>query len=229
MFLGTIVNAAAVLAGGLIGLLLRRGLRKEITDTVMKGLGLVVVYIGISGALEGLNVLIAVISIAAGGILGGALDLDGRFARFADGLQAKLTRKEDGGKSTLAEGFITATLLFCVGAMAIVGSLNSGLRGDHQILFTKSLIDGISAAMFASALGPGVLLSAVPILLYEGAITLLANTVAPVLTDPAVAEMTCAGSLLILALGLNMLGCCRIKVMNYVFGVFLPILLTRFM
>ncbi len=229
MFLGTIVNAAAILAGGLAGLLLHRGLRQEITDTVMKGLGLVVVYIGISGALEGKNVLIAVISIAAGGILGGALDLDGRFTRFADGMQAKLAKGKDSEKNTLGEGFVTATLLFCVGAMAIVGSLNSGLRGDHQVLFTKSLLDGISAAMFASALGPGVLLSAVPVLLYQGAVTLLASILAPVLTDPAVAEMTCVGSLLILALGLNMIGYCRIRVMNYIFGMFLPVLLTRFL
>ena len=220
--LGTIVNAAAILLGGFIGLLFKKGLNERITETVMHGLALVVIYIGVSGALEGQNVLIAVISIAVGGALGAALDLDGKFNAFAHGLEKKLVKNDD-GTSTFGQGFVTATLVFCVGAMAIVGSLNSGLRGDHEVLFAKSLIDGISAAMFASALGSGVLLSSAAVFVYQGAITLLARVLSPVLSDTVVAEMTCVGSLLIMGLGLNMLGATKIKVMNYILAVFLPI------
>lgn len=225
--LGTIVNAGAILLGGFIGLLFKKGLNKRITETVMAGLALVVLYIGISGALEGQNVLIAVISLALGGAVGGALDFDGKFNAFAHRLEQTLV-KDDDGTSTFGQGFVTATLLFCVGAMAIVGSLNSGLNGDHEVLFAKSLIDGISAAMFSAALGPGVLLSAAAVFAYQGAITLLATAIAPVLSDAVVAEMTCAGSLLIMGLGLNMLGAAKIKVMNYILAVFLPILLCLF-
>lgn len=188
----------------------------------MKGLALVVIYIGISGAFEGNNVLIAVIAIAVGGAIGGALDFDGRFNSFAQNLQKRLVKGDD-GTSTFGQAFMTTTLLFCVGAMAIVGSLNSGLKGDHEILFAKSLIDGISAAMFASALGPGVLLSAAAVFVYQGAITLLAQVLSPILSDAVIAEMTCVGSLLIMGLGLNMLGATKIKVMNYILAVFLPI------
>ena len=227
--LGTIVNAGAFILGACLGLLFKKGLNERITKTVMEGLALVVIYIGISGSFDGQNVLIAVVALALGGAIGGALDLDGRFNRFAQGLQDRLVKGNSAEESTFGQAFVTATLLFCVGAMAIVGSLNSGLRGDHEVLFAKSLIDGISAAMFAAALGPGVMLSAASVFLYQGIITLLAQVLSPVLSDPVVAEMTCVGSLLIMGLGLNMLEATRIKVMNYVPAVFLPILLCRFM
>jgi len=227
--LGTIVNAGAVLLGAALGMLFKKGLNERITKTVMEGLALVVIYIGISGAFDGQNILIAVVALAFGGAIGGALDLDGRFNCFAQGLQHKLVKGENAEESTFGQAFVTATLLFCVGAMAIVGSLNSGLRGDHEVLFAKSLIDGISAAMFAAALGPGVMLSAASIFLYQGLITLLAQVLAPILSDPVVAEMTCVGSLLIMGLGMNMLEATKIKVMNYVPAVFLPILLCQFM
>ena len=227
--LGTIVNAGAVILGAALGMLFKKGLNERVTKTVMEGLALVVIYIGISGAFDGQNVLIAVVALAFGGAMGGALDLDGRFNRFAQGLQNRLVKGDNAQESTLGQAFVTTTLLFCVGAMAIVGSLNSGLRGDHEVLFAKSLIDGISAAMFAAALGPGVMLSAGTVFLYQGIITLLAQVLAPVLSDPVVAEMTCVGSLLIMGLGMNMLEATKIKVMNYVPAVFLPILLCRFM
>lgn len=226
--LGTIVNAAAIAAGGLIGLLLKKGLNERIGDTVMKGVALVVLYIGISGALKGQNVLIATLSIVIGGIIGSAIDLDAQFTNFAHKLE-KLFVKNGAENSTFGEAFVTTTLLFCVGAMAVVGSLNSGLTGDHEVLFAKSLLDGVSSVMFGAALGPGVILSAVPVLLYQGAITLLAQVIQPFLSDAAVAEMTCVGSLLIIAIGLNMMGVTKIKVMNYIIGVFLPMALCLVM
>ncbi len=226
--LGTIVNAAAIAAGGLIGLLLKKGLNERVGDTVMKGVALVVLYIGISGALKGQNVLIATLSIVIGGVIGSALDLDARFTNLAHKLE-RLFVKNGSANSTFGEAFATTTLLFCVGAMAVVGSLNSGLTGDHEVLFAKSLLDGVSSVMFGAALGPGVILSAVPVLLYQGAITLLAQVIQPFLSDAAVAEMTCVGSLLIIAIGLNMMGVTKIKVMNYIIGVFLPMALCLVM
>ena len=222
--LGTIVNCAAILAGGGLGLLLKKGLPQKLSDTIMQGVALICIYIGIDGALEGENVLLATIAMVAGGILGTLLDLDGRIGSLAHWLEKRIVKEEKPG-GTFGEGFVTATLLYCVGAMAVVGSLNSGLLGNHQVLFTKSMLDGVSAMIFASALGAGVLLSALPVLLYQGAITLLAGALSPALSDAAVGEMTCVGSLLIVAIGLNMLKLTNIKVMNFVPAIFLPILL----
>lgn len=225
--LGTIVNFAAILAGGLVGLLLKKGLPERLGAAVMQGLALICIYIGISGSLQGENTLLATVAMVAGGLLGTLLDLDARVNSLAHWLEHKLVR--DGGDGTFGEGFVNATLLYCVGAMAVVGSLNSGLSGNHEVLFTKSLLDGVSAVVFASAMGAGVLLSAVPVLLYQGAITLLAQWIAPALSTAAVNEMTCVGSLLIVAIGLNMLKLTNIKVMNFLPAIFLPILLALFM
>lgn len=226
--LGTIVNAIAVLVGGAIGLLLKKGIPERVSGGIMQGLGLVVIYIGISGMLKGQNPLIATISIVIGGVIGMIFDFDGRFNRFVNGLEQKLAVKGDDG-SRFSEAFITTTLLYCVGAMAVVGSLNSGLTGNHEVLYTKSILDGVSAVVFASTLGAGVLLSAVPLFLYQGAITLMAQFLAPVLSDAAVAEMTCVGSLLILAIGLNLLKVTKIKVLDFILAIFLPIGLVLFM
>lgn len=134
-----------------------------------------------------------------------------------------------GSKTSLSDGFVTASLLFCVGAMAIMGALDSGLTGDHSTLYAKALLDGIISVVYASTLGIGVALSAIPIFLYQGAIALGASFLAPYLTEAVILEMKCVGSILILGLSLNMLGLTKIKVMNYVPAVFLPILLCRFL
>lgn len=226
--LGTIVNAAAIAVGGALGLLLKKGLPEKVSDTVVQGMALVCLYIGVSGALKGQNALIATIAIVVGGVIGALLDLDGHFTRGVEKLEHALI-KQARPDSRFGEGFVTATLLFCVGAMAVVGSLNSGLTGDHAVLFTKSVLDGVSSIVFASAMGAGVLLSAVAVLVYQGTITLLAQVVAPVLSEAAIAEMTCAGSLLIIAIGLNMLKLTNIRVMNLLPAIFLPILLCLFL
>ena len=225
--LGTIVNAAAIIAGGLVGLLLHKGLPERLSKAVMQGLALVCIYIGVSGSLKGENTLLDTVDMVAGGLVGTLLDLDGLINRFAHWMEHKLVRGDS--NSTFGEGFVNATLLYCVGAMAVVGSLNSGLTGNHEVLFTKSLLDGVSAVVFASALGAGVLLAAVPVLVYQGAITLLAGALAPVLSTATVNEMTCVGSLLIVAIGLNMLKLTDIKVMNFVPAIFLPIVLCLVM
>lgn len=229
VLLGTLVNAAAIVLGGAIGLLLKKGLPERIADALMKGNGLVVLYIGLSGALKGQNVLVAVLAIAIGGALGSWIDIGRGVNALGDKAQKLFAREETGTKSTFAEGFVSATLLFCVGAMAVVGSLQSGLSHDHGTLYAKALIDGITAMIFAASLGAGVLLSAVPILLYQGTIALLAGLLAPLLTDGIIAEMTCAGSLIIAGIALNMLGVCKIKVANYLPAIFLPIGLVPLM
>ena len=228
--LGVIVNTLTVILGTVIGILFRKFLPQKLGDAVMKGVALCVLYIGISGMLDGTNAIIAILSMACGAIVGTLIDIDKWFNRFADFLQTKLVRKKKEGKSsTLAEAFVSSSLLFCVGAMTIVGSLDAGLRGDNSTLYAKAVLDGISSVFFASSLGFGVLLSAVTVFVYQGALVLLAGVLQSVLTNEfIIAEMTCVGSLLIIALGLNMLGITKTKVMNYLPAIFFPILFCQF-
>ncbi|NLL46389.1 MAG: DUF554 domain-containing protein [Clostridiales bacterium] len=224
--LGTFVNTGTILLGSFIGLLFNRLLPERIGKTVMAGIALCVLYLGIDGALAGNNPLIAIISVAIGAILGELPDLDGRFNRFAERLEMKF--KKDSGPS-LAEGFVTASLVFCIGSMAIVGSLRSGLAGDHTMLYAKSTLDFVTSIFLASTLGIGVAFSAIVILLFQGSITLLAGLVSPLLGEAVIAEMTCVGSILIIGMGLNMLGLTKLKIMNYLPAIFIPIILCLFM
>lgn len=244
MLTGTIINALAILAGSAAGLLLKwlaahfssrlpagsAALGQRLQEIIMNGVALCVFYIGISGALKGNNTLIAILSMVAGAIIGELLDLDRRMRALGDWVQKKTTRlSQGGGGASVSEGFVTASLLFCVGAMAIVGALENGLTGNYETLQAKSLLDGISSIVFASSLGIGVAFSAAALFLYQGGISLLASILSPLLGDAVIAEMTCVGSLLIIALALNMLHLTRIKVMNLVPAIFLPILLCTFM
>lgn len=219
---GAIVNAVAVIAGGIIGLIVGKALNKKISDAVMTGLALVVLYIGISGTLKGQNTLVAIISIALGALIGTLLHLEDGIKALGAKIEAAVSKN---GGGNIAKGFVTASLLFCVGAMSITGPLDSGLKGDHSVQYTKALLDGIGAIVFASSLGVGVLFSAAFILIYQGSITLLAVYIKPFLNPTVINEMTCVGSLIIMALGLNMLGITKIKVMDMVPAIFLPIIL----
>ncbi len=223
--LGTWVNVAAVLVGGFIGLLLKKGLSQRLGDTLMKGIGLCLIYIGISGALSGQDTLRLILSVVFGALIGEGLDLDKRVPALGEWIAGFFRKKEGQSGDSIAEGFITASLAFCVGAMTVVGSLQSGLTGNHEMLFTKSLLDFIGAIIYAASLGAGVLLSAAFVLVFQGGITLLAGFVSPFLGDVVIAEMTCVGSVLIVGLGLNLLGATKLKLMNYVPAIFLPVLL----
>lgn len=226
--LGTIVNTIAVIIGASIGMLLKKGIPQKLSDTMMKGLGLCTLYLGISGSLEGQNSLILIISMVVGALIGEGIDLDAKLNHFGSWIESKFKSK-DGEKVSIAEGFVSASLLFCVGAMTIVGSLQSGLQGNHEMLFNKSMLDFVAAIIFASTMGVGVMLSAAFVFVYQGAITLAAQWLAPFLTDTIIAEMTCVGSVIIIGLALNMLGITKLKVMNYVPAIFIPIILCRFM
>lgn len=223
--LGTIVNTLAILLGCGIGLLLKRGINAKVTDAIMKGISLCVIYIGIDGMLEGSKTLAVIIAMALGAAIGTLLDLNGKMEKLGKVIEGRVL----GGGAGIAQGFVTASLIYCVGAMAVVGSLQSGLNGDHSMLYTKALLDGISAMVLTASLGAGVGLSAASVFVYQGALTLLAGLIAPVLSDAVVAEMTCVGSILIAALGLNMLGVTKLKVMDYVPAIFIVIPLCYIM
>lgn len=208
---GVLVNAGLVLLGSAIGLLFGKLLTQRLNQAVMTGIGLCTLVIGISGALEGESVLILIAALALGAVVGTLLDIDGFIKRLGDRAQAITQQKG----ASVSEGFVAASLLFCVGAMAVVGSLEAGISGNNATLYTKSALDFVSAIFLASSLGFGVALSAVSVLIYQGAIVLLSGLLAPVLTPGAINALSGTGSVLIMALGLNMIGVTRIKVADF--------------
>ena len=216
--LGTLVNAGAVLLGGGLGLLLKKGIPQRVSDAVMKALGLAVLYLGISGAWDKEKPLVTIVSLAIGTAVGTALKLDDRVGALAQKLTGRL------GKGEWKDGMVTATLLFCVGAMGITGALTDGLTGDHSILFTKAFLDGISACFLASAMGAGVLLSAGALLAYQGLFTLLGVFFSAFFAQAAGA-MGAVGSLLLVPIAFNMMGLGKFRVMEYVPAVFMPLIL----
>ena len=224
---GALVNAVTIIFGALLGLLFKKGIPERISDTLSKGLALCVLMIGAQGIMKGSNTLVTILSVVLGGLLGELIGIDNGMQKLGLWVQSKVSRGEN--TSPIAEGFVSASLLFVVGAMAVVGSLQSGLARDHSTVFAKSILDGVSSVIFASTLGFGVLLSAIPVLVYQGGITLLAGFLSPLLSDIVIAEMTAAGSVLIIGLSLNMLGLTKTKVANYLPAIFLPILLCTFM
>jgi uncharacterized membrane protein YqgA involved in biofilm formation len=213
--LGTIVNAAAIVIGGLLGLLLP-GIPDNVKRTVMQGIGLAVAVQGISMALKTDNLLIMIVSLVVGGLLGEWLKLERRLEQAGQWLERRTGAIA--GKGRIAEGFVTTTLVYCVGAMAILGSIDSGLRHDHMILYTKSMLDGFSAIIFASTLGAGVLFSSLPVFVYQGAIALSASLITLFIGDDLlhamIGEVSAVGGVLIIGIGFNVLDIKRIHVGN---------------
>lgn len=226
--LGTIVNTGTVLLGSLIGLFLNQGIPERIANQMMKALGLCTIFIGVQGAFKGENTLIMIVSMVIGVVIGEGIDIDKRVTNTVNRLEEKFVKKQD-QKHSISEGLITSSLLFCVGSMTIVGCLNAGLLNDNTMLYTKATLDFCSSMIFASTLGIGVILAACVVLIYQGGLTLLASLAAPLLTTAVINEMTCVGSLVIIATGLNLLGVTKIKLMNYIPAMFLPIILCLFM
>ena len=224
--IGVFVNVASVLLGSLVGLLFRKGIPERISRAMMLAIGLCTLYIGIDGALEGSNAIVLILSMAFGTLIGTLLDIDGKINSVGLFIERKM--KKEGEKTSIAEGFMTASLLFCVGAMTIVGSLNSGLRGDNTLFYTKSVLDLISSCLLASTLGIGVMFAALFVLVVQGALVLLAGLLQNVLTDSTlIAEITCAGSVMIIGISLNMLGITKLKVANYLPALLLVPLFYR--
>ncbi|MGI6150646.1 MAG: DUF554 domain-containing protein [Christensenellales bacterium] len=201
--IGTLINALAILAGGTIGLIFKSRISKRFLDIVMLALPLAIAIIGISSAIVTRDMLGMILCLVVGSILGEALSIERRLNNLGDSLQKKLSKT--GSSAGFTDAFVASSLLFCVGSMAIMGSLEAGISGNYEILLSKSLLDGISAVSFAATMGYGVLLSALPVFFYQGAITLLATSVAPLLGPAVVTEMSAIGGVLILALSINML------------------------
>ncbi|MBQ6816026.1 MAG: DUF554 domain-containing protein [Clostridia bacterium] len=221
---GAVINFILVIIGALVGLIFKKGIPQKIKNALVTGMGLCVLLIGIDGMLNNdTNILIIIISMALGAIIGELLNIDEFINKISLKLEKIINRKN--GNTKIAEGFVAATLLFCVGAMTIVGSIESGINGNNSTLYSKAVIDCISAIPLASTFGLGVLLSCLPVLIIEGGLTLLAVAVSPILTQQIILHMSVTGSILIAALALNMLGITKIKVMNFVPAIFLPIII----
>ena len=229
--LGVLANTAAVIAGALIGVLLNKGINKRIADGVMAAVGMCVIYIGITGAMNGKNTLVLVLSVAIGTFIGSAIDIDSKLSLFAKKVESKFKNKssktdEPVASTPIADAFVASTLLFCIGAMTVVGSLQAGLTGDNTTLFIKSILDFISAIVFTSTMGIGVIFSSIPVFILQGGIALVAHVISPLLTDAVIAEITCAGSVVIIALGLNLIGVTKFKIANFLPSIILPVALV---
>ena len=221
--IGVLVNTFAVILGSLIGMLFNKGIPEKISSAITAGLGLCTMFVGIFGALDGKNILVVILSITLGAIIGTLIDIDYQLNRFGKFVEVKFSHEN--GKVSVAQGFVTASLVFCVGAMTIVGSLNAGIKGDNTMLFTKSLLDFMISIVFSCTMGIGVMLSALFVLVFQGSIALLSGVIAPFLSEAVIGEMTCAGSILVFAIGTNLAGLSKFKVANYLPAVFIPIAL----
>jgi len=228
---GVIVNSLAIIFGGLLGLIINKGIPKRLDKSIMDGLALVVIYMGISGALKGDNPLYVIISMTIGIIIGELIDIDNLLNKLGSYLNEKFSKKnisDSSEENKISKGFVSSSLLFCVGAMAVVGSIQSGLSNDNSVLLAKSVLDGISSVFFAASMGVGVLLSSIAVFLYEGIITIGASGLSNILSTSVITYMTCVGSLLIMAMGLNMIKACDIKVANMLPAMFIPIIMGIF-
>jgi uncharacterized membrane protein YqgA involved in biofilm formation len=218
--LGTIVNAIAILVGSLLGLVFKGIIPSPYAKSVMQAISLAVILIGLKSALQTDALLIVIFSLAVGTVVGEMLKIEEKLNHLGQWFQARFSKTDEG----FAKGFVTASLVFCVGSMAIVGALESGLTANHQTLFAKSVLDGISSIVFASSLGVGVMLSALPVFIYQGTITLLAASMKPLLTPEVVSQMSAVGGLLIMAIGFNLLEIKKIKVGNMLPAILVPLL-----
>lgn len=226
--LGALVNGLEAAAGGILGLVLKHHIRQDLGDFLLKAMGLCVVMIGVQGFANGGNAIDVTLALALGGTLGFWLDIDGHVKRLGDKIQAKLDAHTSDGSAMgdFSQGFVAGSLFICTGAMAIVGSLQAGIQGDPATLITKGLIDLVVCLVMAASMGIGVPFSGVCVFVYEASLSILASVLAPALSELVIEEMTAAGSLLLLTIGLNMMGITDIKVANLLPAAFLPIVLV---
>ncbi|MBY0097562.1 DUF554 domain-containing protein [Mesobacillus maritimus] len=217
--LGTIVNGLLIVIGTLLGKLLNR-IPEGMKTTVMYGIGLSVIVLGLQMGFKSENFLIVIISLVVGAVIGEYFDLDGKLNSVGYWLETKIGNT---GQGSISQGFVTATLIFVIGAMAIIGALDSGIRGDHDVLYTKSIIDGFTALILTTTLGIGVIFSAIPVVLYQGLIATFATQIdrfiPAELMDSFILELTASGGVMIFAIGLNLLGLTKIKVANLLPGI----------
>ncbi len=232
--LGTLANMAAIIVGAAVGLIIKEVLRQRFKDTIMNALGLAVLFIGISGSLQGLlvvtkdgidtaNIMLMIISLALGAFIGELIDIEAKLERIGEFIKVSLKVKGEKGQN-FVEGFVSSSLLFCIGAMAIIGALKDGLTADASTLYAKAVIDGTVSIFIASTLGIGVFFSAIPLGIYQGLITLLAKYIEPYLNDRLILNISFIGSVLIFGIGINMIFGKKIKCGNILPAVLIPIL-----
>lgn len=224
ILLGSAVNGAAIVLGTLLGIAAGKLLNERIKNTLIAVMALITIGIAVSGLTDNQNALVPIVSLVTGSILGELLDIDGRVTALGNALQRRLQ-----GHGSVTEGFVTGSLVFAVGAMAIMGALDSGLKNDHAILYAKSLIDAVYSVVFASTMGIGVAFSGLTVFAVEGLLAVLASMVAPLLSAYVITEITYVGSLLIIAISLNMLGVTKLRILNMAPSILFPILLCQFM
>ena len=224
IIIGTIVNAVAIIIGGLAGALLGDRFSENIKVTVIQGLGLTILLVGSQMAFKSENILMVIFSIVIGGVLGEWIDLEAYLRRLGEWIESKFKSKE----SNIATAFVRTSLIYCVGAMAIMGAIQDGLNNDPSTLLAKAMIDGFSAIALAATMGIGVALSAVPVFIYQGAITIMASWVEGIMTPAIITEMTATGGLLIMGIGLNILEVTKIRVGNLLPAIFVAVVLTYF-
>jgi len=217
--LGTIVNTLAIIAGSLVGLIFRGGIPQKYNVTIMQAISLAVILVGLRMALKTEAILLVIISLAIGSVIGEFLGIEERLENLGKFLERRFSKKGNG----ISRGFVVTTLVYCVGSMAIVGSLESGLTGNHQTLFAKSALDGISAIIFTSTMGIGVMFSSFSVLVYQGLITVSASLIKPFLVEAVINQMSAVGGLLIVAIGFNLLEIQKIRVGNMLPAIFLPL------
>ncbi|MBE1556514.1 DUF554 domain-containing protein [Sporosarcina limicola] len=218
---GTIVNVLLIIVGAFVGRFLHN-IPERVKETVMYGIGLAVTVIGIQMTFESSQILIVIVSIVIGAVLGEWMDIDKKVNQFGHWIERKLPTSKKG--PGIAQGFVTATLIFAVGSMAIIGATDSGLRNDHDVLVMKGIIDGFTSIILSSTLGIGVAFAAIPVFLYQGIITLLSTQISRFIPDELlsyfISEMTATGGLMILAIGLNLIGLTKIRVANFIPAIF---------
>ena len=224
--LGPVVNAVVIVICSLVGIFLVRGIPSRFEEIIKKAIGLSVIYVGIKGALDNQRVLLLIMSMVAGAAVGELINIDALMNRLGMWAERRLGGGKAGAddKRSFSKGFVSASILYCSGSMAIVGSMQSGLTGNHEILFAKSILDGAISIVFGASMGIGVTFSALPVLIYQGGIALAAIAVRNLLTPDIIREMSAVGSLLIAAIGFNFLGVKEIKVANFIPAIFIPLL-----
>ena len=216
-----LVNVLAILIGGAIGLVFKKGFNEKILKIILQGIGLAVIIIGISSAIKTESLLLLVISLVLGGIIGGLLKIEDNLDKLGSSIEKKFSK---GGNGGFAEGFVMASLVYCVGAMAIVGSIEAGVSGSYETLYIKAILDGISAIVFTATLGYGVLFSGISVLIYQGSIVLLGVQLEPFLTDELINEISAVGGVLIMGIGISMLEIKKIHVGDLLPAVLVPIM-----
>ncbi|MDR2446530.1 MAG: DUF554 domain-containing protein [Treponema sp.] len=216
--LGPLVNSLAIVVCSLIGCFIVRGIPERFEEIIKKAAGLAVIYIGLKGTFESRRTLLLIMSLVIGAVIGECLNIDSCMNRFGGWAEKKLGMSD----GTFSKGFVSASILFCTGSMAFVGSIQSGLQGNYEMLFAKSILDGSMSIVLGASLGIGALFSAFPVLVYQGGIALAAMAISGLLTAEIITEMSAAGSLVIAAIGFNFLGVKEIKVANLIPGMFIP-------